>query len=516
MSDPAGVSPRFTSVTSFASESVLRRILLVQAFESAHADHPQWTAEDRVWATRLAREGAAAAAQPIAFLDERARHAMQRLGPREPAVRQALARRGWRSGWLLIALAVGLVAGAAADAIGSSQRINLLAPPVWALVLWNLLVYIALVLPLPGRVRLWLSQRLLGFSTAGSAVGSPLARFRVLWLRHAAPLLAARAALLMHAAAAALSIGLMSGMYVRGLVLDYRAAWQSTFLDAAQVHAALGMLLAPAVGLTGIALPDLAALQALRAGAQAAPVPVPGASANGQPASAVAGDASGPISVADRGSAAPWIHLYAATLLLFVVLPRGVLALVAAMRAGYQQRRLPLPLDGPYFQRLLREHQGQAGRVQVLPHGQPPSPYALACLQAVLAAALGSGLRVSSTAATAYGDEEAASLLQAQADTTLRLALVDLAATPEDDTHGAFVRALRSAAPGLPLLVLADESAFRVRFAALPTRLAERRTAWQQWAKAAGVGLVCLDLAQPDAAAAERDLQLALGVDGGA
>jgi hypothetical protein len=93
---------------------------------------------------------------------------------------------------------------------------------------------------------------------------------------------------------------------------------------------------------------------------------------------------------------------------------------------------------------------------------------------------------------------------------------VDLGATPEDDTHGAFVRALRSAAPGLPLLVLADESAFRARFAALPARLTERRAAWQQWAQAAGVGLVCLDLAQPDTAAAERDLQLALNVDGGA
>ena len=73
--------------------------------------------------------------------------------------------------------------------------------------------------------------------------------------------------------------------------------------------------------------------------------------------------------------------------------------------------------------------------------------------------------------------------------TTLRLALVDLGATPEDDTHGRFLQALRAAAPGVPLVLLADASAFDRRFAGLPARGAERRQAWQQWAAGAGRGL---------------------------
>lgn len=460
------------------NEAAARRVLLVQAFETGTGDNPQWTAEDRAWATRLARETTPAGAAPERWLVERAGHALQRLAPRDAGVLRALAQRGWQAGWLLAALGLGLLAGVLVDAIGSGQRINLLAPPVWGLLLWNGLVYLSLLLPLPAGARGWLVRRLAGRAVQGSA----MARFHANWLRTAAPLLAARAALLFHAAAAALALGLIAGLYVRGLVLDYRAGWQSTFLDATQVRAALALLLAPAVAVTGIAVPDAAALQALRVAPESLPT----------------------------ASAAAWIHLYAAMLSLFVVLPRTLLAALCAARAWQRARRLPLLAGDLVLERLLRDQQAQAARVQVLPHGAAQSAHALACLQAVLAPALGAGVQVTAALATAYGDEDAAAALAAPPATTLRLALVDLAATPEDDTHGAFVRALRQAAPAVPLLVLADETAFRSRFATLPARLAERRSAWRLWAQTLGVGLVCVDLAQPDSAAAERDLHLAL------
>jgi hypothetical protein len=148
--------------------------------------------------------------------------------------------------------------------------------------------------------------------------------------------------------------------------------------------------------------------------------------------------------------------------------------------------------------------------VQVLAHGAAPGTHALACLQAVLAPALGAGVQLTAAAATAYGDEDAAASRAAPPTTTLRLALVDLAATPEDDTHGAFVRALRRGAPAVPLVVLADETAYRTRYAHIPARLNERRAAWRLWARTLGVGLVCVDLAQPDRLAAERDFENAL------
>lgn len=451
---------------------------MVQAFETGPADNPQWTAEDRAWATRLAREATPAAAPAQRFLDERARLALQRLAPRDVGVARALTRRGWRPVWMLPAMLLGLAAGLAADTIGSGQRINLLAPPVWAVIAWNVAVYLCLLLPTPAGPKAWVTQWLAGRAGAGSA----MARFHAAWARHGAPLLSARAALLLHSAAAALALGLILGLYLRGLVLDYRAGWQSTFLDAAHVRAWLAWLLAPAASLTGIVVPDAPALEALRVAPEALPV----------------------------ASAAQWIHLYATMLALFVILPRSVLAGLSAWRAGRLAQHLPLPLDELYFQRLLGEQQGRAARVQVLAHGAAPSAHALACLQAVLATALGSGVQLVNAPATAYGNEDAAAALAPAPGTTLRLALVDLAATPEDDTHGAFVRALRGAAPALPLLLLADETAWRSRFAALPERLVERRAAWQQWARTQDIGLVCIDLAQPDLAAAQRTLNTAL------
>ena len=71
-------------------------------------------------------------------------------------------------------------------------------------------------------------------------------RVRAELVAPAAPLATARIALCLHAAAATLALGLMGGMYLRGLVLDYRAGWQSTFLQADTVQAVLSTALAPA------------------------------------------------------------------------------------------------------------------------------------------------------------------------------------------------------------------------------------------------------------------------------
>lgn len=462
---------------AFADEAAARRVLLLQAFETGSAADPLWTGEDARWATRVARETVPADAGALRFLDERAQHALQRLQPRDAGLRRLLARRGWRWWWLPAALLLGWAVGVSIDIFGGGQRINLLAPTVWAVVAWNLLVYASLLLPRPRRLPAWLARRLAGH---GSGVPAKL-KFQQAWAQHAAPLLLARAALLLHAIAAAVALGLISGLYLRGLVLDYRAGWQSTFLDASQLRLFLSAALGPAIAATGIALPDAASLQTMRVGPDGAAT----------------------------ASAAPWIHLYATTLALFVLLPRGLLMAWAALRAVWLARRLALPLNEPYFQRLLFEHQGQAARVQLVAHGAAPSPHVQACVRGLLEQALfGPGLQLSGMSPVAYGAEEDAAQMPPPAGTTLRVLLLELSATPEEDSHGALVRALRH--PAVPLLLLVDESAFKQRFASMPARIAERRQAWQQWAAAQAVPLVCADLATPDLDEARQALQDAL------
>ncbi len=498
------MSPPTRHLKTRFDESTARRVLMVQAFEMAGAEQASkaavWTAEDAAWATRVAREslsGSHTASTPAAALAERTRHALHRLQQRDKTVARALAVRAWRGPWLLVAVLVGLLCGVAVDAFSSGQRVNLLAPPVWGVVLWNLLVYLALLLAWLFKgdskatargFRGWWARRGLGkVSAADAARAAPLSRYASLWAPHGTALGLARAALLMHAAAAALALGLIGGLYARGLVLEFRAGWDSTLLQADTVATVLRAALSPASALTGIQVPDAAGIEALRV--------VPAASP-GAPVTAVQGG----------GPAAPWIHLYAALLALCVVLPRPALALWAAARAWRLQQHVALPLQQPYFAQLLQalgSDSKQALQVlQVLPHGAAPSPQATLALQDWLVAAHGAGTRLLVAQPTAYGTEDDPAQLGAPAGTTGRVLLVDLNTTPEADTHGRWLQALRTAAPQLPLLLLADEAGFVARFAHLPGRVAERHAAWQALAADHQAGFVAVNLQAPDTAGA--------------
>jgi hypothetical protein len=107
-----------------------------------------------------------------------------------------------------------------------------------------------------------------------------------------------------------------------------------------------------------------------------------------------------------------------------------------------------------------------------------------------------------------YGNEDTPP--PAPAGVTLQMLVADLAATPEDDTHGRFLQSLRRAAPGVPVVLLVDEAAFAARFATLPARLAERRAAWQRWAGAQDTRLLLANLSRPPEPATLAALQAVL------
>ncbi|MFT3818115.1 MAG: DUF2868 domain-containing protein [Rubrivivax sp.] len=461
-------------------EAAARELLLLRAFEAQ--DDPTWTAADRDWATRVARASLGDDNRPGRLLLERTRHAMQRLAPREAGVRAALNARVSLRPWAALAVLLGLIVGVVVDHIGPAQRINLLAPPIWVLVVWNLLVILLIVLrPLlparpPGRLRRWLAAAWQP-PTGRTGRGEALQRFRTDWLRVSAPLNGARAAFVLHLGAAALALGLLGGMYLRGLVLDYRAGWQSTFLGAESVHALLAPALAPASALTGIPVPDAAALAAMQVGPE-------------QPAQA---------------PAAPWLHLYAATLGLFVIGPRLVLAALARARVWRLQRRLPLPLQEPWFQQWLRPAGGLAGTVWLLPHAAPVAAATALALQSALDGLSQGRARLQAAPPVPYGDEDRPDATTPPPDAAAVLLLLDMASTPEAEVHGRLLDRLAAAAPGAHRVLLVDEAGFRQRLAATDRRLDERRQAWQQLADAHGTPLLAADLgAEP------QELQTAL------
>lgn len=378
-------------------------------------------------------------------------------------------RQGWRPwiGPLVVALAFAV--GLATDALGTGRRVNLLAAPMLGVLAWNLAVYLWMlarsaasvlrrrsVAPAPGP----LGRAMLRASRTANSLGVD------------GPADAARAAQALHAAAAAFAGGMLSGLYLRGLAFEYLAGWESTFLGAEGVHALLAVVHGPASALTGIALPDAGTLGSLQFGA-------------------------GP-----GENAARWIHLHAATVLLYVILPRTLLAL----RAGRSARRLGrharsgLPATGAHPDRPGTDARSPAAddapftglapgpdgrvRVRALPYSFTLGPAAQHGLAALLAADLGPAASLelapslspesAESAATAPGADAQAPAPQ------LLLALFTLTATPEPQTHAAFVTALATRLTSETVLrVLIDESAFRARFAAAPQRLAQRRQAWR-------------------------------------
>ena len=492
------------------NEAAARRVLLLQAFETAAPASPHWSAADQAWASRLALADGGTQAPPDRFIAERARHALQRLAAREPALAQWNAQRLWRVQWVGVIVLIAFVIGVAADSIGSGQRINLLAPPVWALVAWNLAVYALLLVhalaPLfrrrTPRIRplLRLMQRLLASGRgrpalagarlwAGAAKREAAGRsaaiaqaFAYGWLRHSAPLSTARATTLLHAGSAGLAVGLIAGMYLRGLVLDYRAVWESTFLDAGSAHALVAALLAPAAALSGIALPDTATFAALRV--------AHGSAAAGAPA-------------------APWIHLFALTLLLWIVLPRSLLALWSGWRAHRLARRFPLPLDTPYFQRLrpaaARRHRAHraCGRTRRRRARRPRSG-CTRCWRgrsATPCSCRSRRPRRSAPKTTRSRRRRPRPRWWSCCSTSRR--------RPRPRTRAASRSVWPRAAPAV--IVLVDEAAFARRFGSASDRLAERRAAWRQLAESLGSVPVFADLETPDLDAAERALQAALG-----
>lgn len=477
------------------NEHAARQVLLVRAVEGADRDRRLITESDRQHAARAAAElarwsaaehGEAASAER--FVEKRAELLAGKLAERERALMRAGQAVAWRP-WIGVALAVAAFAfGAFFQQLGDRQQINVLAFPLLTIVLWNLAVYVALVLGAFARRRTptGLSAALTGATRrrAGRLRGVAATAFATFiddWARAGAPLARARAARVLHLAAALLALGAIAGLYVRGLVFEYRAGWESTFLEPAQVHALLAFLLGPAAGALGMPLPTAADVAAIR----------------------------WPESTGEN--AARWIHWYALTVGALVVVPRLVLAAWARWREQRWSRRFPLALDEPYFRRLLAGFTPDRAQLRVLPYSYTVDEPGLHGLREATRTLLGDASDLALRPAVAFGEEAsaAAGLDPADRSVGLSVALFSLASTPEHENHGAFLGVLRDAI-GPRLIALVDEAPLKRRLGDLPAardRLAERRRAWSAFCAAHRVPVAFVDLSAPDLTQLERDAE---------
>jgi hypothetical protein len=478
-------------------EHAARDVVLLRAIEGADPDGTLFTAEDRRHAGRAAAELARwhatqtrTAASDATFLARRAQLGLEALEARAPAVR-ALRQARWRP-WIGVVLPLAAFAlGALGERIADRQHVNVLAFPLLGILTWNLGVYLLMLLrPLFGRtmgpLRRWLAGVARPRAVTGPVLPAAAERFAADWGAVALPLANARAGRVLHLSAALFALGALAGLYARALAFEYRIGWESTFLDAPAVHAVLATVLGPAARLVGMPFPGVEAIEAMR----------------------MTGGAGGT-------NAGPWIHLYAVTLGMAVVLPRLLFAAIAAWRERRLARALPLDFGTPYFRRALAAFSARAARVRVVPYSVTLDEPSHAGLQALVHHLFGDAAQLALRAPVAFGEEErsAADLPRREDDVPLTLAVFNAAATPENENQGRFLDTLR-AALDTPLAVVVDSGPYARRLgAAGTTRLAERLDAWRAFCAGRGLACATTDLAAPDLPAVERALSGAGGSD---
>jgi hypothetical protein len=481
----------------------LRTVLLIHSIEETDRGGEVIPLADRADASRwVLRESGKLEAQPTAalspqsqaFLVKRSDRLLDRLRLRSPAVMHVLALAGGLT-WLgRFVLVLALAVGVSLSALDGSRRINILAFPLVGLIAWNLFVYVALIVTwvrARGRApsgfwfahfyERWIAGRIESLMRHSTRYNVPLTtglrRFAGEWGALSQPMLFLRAKRLMHFAAALVAIGLIVGLYIRGIALRYEAGWESTFLGPQSAYALIAMLYGPASLLSGISYGSAGEISELRWTA-----------------------------TGGGGEAATWIHLIAVTAVLYIVLPRLVAAGAATIDLWRLARRIPLPAPLLGYARALviGVGSGTVGETaSVVPYAYEPKTASIAGLESLLGATLGANLKIRMGDPVKYGDEGAVATRLAATTATWHVILMTLAATPEVENHGAFLQAWRDwlvkNATSAPLLIVIDEGPYAARMRgemALEQRLQERRKLWREFVAGYGLRAVFADLIQ--------------------
>lgn len=475
------------------NEQLARDVLIVRAIETTDSACQFLSENDRLYATESAMKLAQwdvsdgqSDLTPALLLQKRAQLLLKKMAERNPAFAVFTARR---PGLRLLGIGLpglALLAGFAAERIADPHRVDLLSAPLLLIIGWNVAVYLLLLASLfmPAlpvrRIAVGLWGRWSNFKMVVPRKLPPLlalalSKFALEWLDLSAPLTRARVTRIVHFGSASFAIGAIVSLYAHGITARYQAGWESTWLDAEQLHAILTPLFMPAAfvfQLPGFSIAEVQALQL--------PQSVP--SVNG----------------------ALWVHLYAGTLFLLVVLPRLLLALAARWKENKLAAHFPLDLRQPYFRQLTANIGGTAPTLlRAFPYSFTVDEVRDRGLTSVARMLLGEHARVMLRPSTAYGQElhiEPRQDVSGDADIAHTVALFNLSATPEKENHGIFIDQFTSGKTPY-FSVMIDESGYLERLGAQSAgadRVSERIALWRQFCELHQVQLSIVNLLNPN------------------
>ncbi len=365
---------------------------------------------------------------------------------------------GWIkwSGW-----SVALITGWWLAALDQVHEINLLALPLIAVLTWNAAIMLLSLFhglrhvpaDAPSPLMEKLATRVMSHEDAKG--NSPAAvRFREMAWPVMLRRISFRLRAWLHIGAALLALGSAVGMYARGWSREYRAVWESTLLNEKSTRVFFNALFAPASRITGVAIP-LDQLPDMRRRAD--------------------------VAAKKSGEALPWIHLYAATLGLWVILPRLLLAGLEQSRAA---RIMLLSLQSAgwkdYTANLRAAIEGDGAAACVLAHGLVIDDAAKDRWRRLAYAKWRDVGPVECQSIPVGGETEFVAAWKPAA--TRLLVVFNLSVTPEIEVHRALVESLMAMATG-PLLLALDDSEMKKRsagFSDAAQRLAGRMELWKQ------------------------------------
>ncbi len=435
-------------------------IARIRAVEEAEAQSHVWDAEMRFKATSEA--AGEVGRNPPRLLCARARVLLQ--GMKDDSVLDSLQAPGvpgWLpvSGWI-----AAFIVGWALAALGQEREINLLALPLIGILLWNATVVLfslfeAVFASREVKVPRWVPGLWRKFSHRPSAEGkkellsTTVVFFQKLTLPHALRRFGLRARAWLHLAAALLALGSVTGMYARGWSREYRAVWESTLLSDAGAVNFFNVLFAPASAVTGIHIPA-EQLPAMRRGVDH-PAPHP-------------------------GEALPWIHLYAATLVLLVISPRLLLVLFELSRTrGVVEHALRGDEWNAYAGHVMSQVDGKGAPVCVLSHGLPLDELVRDRWRQWARSRWHDAGQVIFAVVPVARETEYINAWQPPASRVLLV--FNMAATPENEVHRALVESVLAKQRELSLAL--DDMDLKKRWSGFgdgPARLKERAALWRR------------------------------------
>ena len=457
-------------------------ILLAKAVEESNDAHIKWTSADAEAASLRAAHTVGESADAVKLLTERAKVVLRTASERgtNTAI-STKARLPQFFSPLFVLLA--FVLGALTDRIASPEHIvNLLSPPYWGVILWNLVVYIALFCCAIGLVgtgtnRFALPLRSLNAFVQKTSYGTLRrsgfkSHFYSEWSSFVAPLIRMNVARTLHFAALFFALGIIVSLLVRGFGTSYWAGWESTWLaespESVKAFIDYTYGLIPAVGPLP-SMPDLAQIVAMRADR----LPY----------------------LETPASAAPWLIRMMLLMGVVVIVPRLIFACFDTWRMGRFKTQTSLSIDSPYYANILVQCAQDAVLGNLLIITSSVNRPLRDQTTSILCKHWGNA--EDSTVKSVDFDDEESSIPAVPSGPRNPIVLIwfDGIETPEEEVHGAVIERLRQAYESNSSAVFAallDMKEFAQRFSSMPARIKERQEAWEALSNALQLKLFVL------------------------